>query len=80
VIHKIGFSGDGATAGLIVAALFWPEHRRRPIRSNLIHSFRIQRLRLANTGLAGGFAKESLHFSIIEPIVHNVKSKAILSF
>jgi hypothetical protein len=60
--------------------VFRPEHRRRLIRSDPIHSFRIQRLRLADTGSTGCFAKESLHFSIIEPAVHDVKSEAVLSF
>jgi hypothetical protein len=60
--------------------VFRPEHRRRLIRFDPIHLFRIQRLRLADTGSAEGFAKESLHFSIIEPAVHNVKSEAVLSF
>jgi hypothetical protein len=46
-------------------ALFRPEHRRRLIRSDLIHSFRIQRLRLDDTDSVVSFAKESLHFSII---------------
>jgi hypothetical protein len=65
VNHKIAFSGDGAAVGLEVAALFRSEHRRRPIQSDPIHPSRIQRLRLVDTGSAGGFAKESLHFSII---------------
>jgi hypothetical protein len=42
--------------------IFRPEHRRQPIQSDPIHSFRIQRLRLADTGSAGSFAKESLRF------------------
>jgi hypothetical protein len=74
------FSGDGAAVGLAVVTVFRPEHRRRLIRFDPIHLFRIQRLRLADTGSAGGFAKESLHFSIIETAVHNVKSEAVLSF
>jgi hypothetical protein len=63
--HKIAFSGDGVTVGLAVVTVFRPEHRRRPIQSDPIHPFHIQRLRLADTGSAGGFAKESMHFSII---------------
>jgi hypothetical protein len=65
MIRKIAFSGDGTAVGLTVAALFRPEHHRRLIRSDPIHPSRIQRLRLADTGSTGGFAKESLHFSII---------------
>jgi hypothetical protein len=65
VNHEIVFSDDGAATGLAVAALFRPEHHRRPIQSDLNHSFRIQRLRLDDTGSIVSFAKESLHFSIL---------------
>jgi hypothetical protein len=65
VNRKIAFSGDGAVAGLAVVTVFEPEHRRRPIQSDSINLFHIQQLRLADTGSARGFAKESLHFSII---------------
>jgi hypothetical protein len=51
--------------GLAVAIVFRPEHRRRLIRSDPIHPFRIQWLRLDDTGSVISFAKESLHFSII---------------
>jgi hypothetical protein len=39
VNHEITFSGDGAAARLAVVTVFWPEHRRRPIRSNPSRSF-----------------------------------------
>jgi hypothetical protein len=56
------FSGDGATAKLAVATLFRSSAAAGYSRSDPIHPFCIQRLRLADTGLAEGFAKESLHF------------------
>jgi hypothetical protein len=65
VNHEIAFSDDGAAAGLTVATVFPPEHRRRPIQSDPNHSFRIQRLRLDDTGSIVSFAKEFLYFSIL---------------
>jgi hypothetical protein len=55
-------SGDGAAAEHAVATLCWPGAATGCSRLNPIHPFCIQRLRLADTGSAGDFAKESLHF------------------
>jgi hypothetical protein len=55
-------SGDGAIAGLAVATLCWPDAAVDCSRLNPIHPICIQGLRLADTGSAGDFAKESLHF------------------
>jgi hypothetical protein len=58
VNHEIAFSGDGATAGLVVAALF--RLSTAVGRSDPIHLFHIQRLRLDDTGSVGVFVKEPM--------------------
>jgi hypothetical protein len=61
------FSSDGAAVKLTVMTLFRLSaaagySQSDPIRSDPIHPFCIQRLRLADTCSTRGFAKESLHF------------------
>jgi hypothetical protein len=54
--RAFAFSGDGAAAGLTVGPLFRPSAATGCFRSDPIHPFCIQRLRLADTGSAGDFA------------------------